>query len=170
LIADARTRALGHDDSPAVRDPVTRTLREYADRGVFRGLRAVKGRGGRVEYTFLWLTGRPITAIFDPTHQMLTFRALFPAVKSTPGVMKDIERSIAARRGRDVPAHKRFDARRARVGCMVKGGALSLTVEVLGASHEYTVRRTLSLINDLFVLLHETYPDYLVAHFGISSE
>jgi hypothetical protein len=69
-----------------------------------------------------------------------------------------------------VPAHKRFDGRRARVECTVRGGTLGLTVTVRGASHEYAVRRTLSLINDLFVLLHETYPDYLVTHFGISSE
>ena len=85
-------------------------------------------------------------------------------------MVKDIERSIAARRSREVPSHKRFDARRARLTCAVKGGALSLTVAVRGASHAYAVRRTLGLINDLFVLLHETYPDYLVAQFGISTE
>lgn len=145
-------------------------MHQYADRGVFRGLRAVERRAGRVEYTFLWLTKRPVAAVFDPTRQILTFPGLFPGVRSIPGLVEDLERSVVARRGRDVPVHKRFDARRARVECTVTRGTLSLSVAVRGASHEYAVRRTLGLINDLFVLLHATYPDYLVAHFGISSE
>jgi hypothetical protein len=170
LIAAARTRAPGDAEPPEIRHPVSKTLREYADRGVFRGFRAGAGRGGRVEYTFRWLTQRPLTAVFDPTRQVLTFRALFPAVRSTPGLLRDIERSVAARRDRRVPVHKRFDARRARIDCAVRAGAVSLAVAVRGASHEYAVRRSLALVNDLFVLLHETYPDYLVAHFGLSTE
>ena len=33
-------------------DTVTLTLKRYADRGVFRGLRVEPGRGGRLTYEF----------------------------------------------------------------------------------------------------------------------
>jgi hypothetical protein len=32
------------------------------------------------------------------------------------------------------------------------------------------VSQLLNLVNELFLMLHETYPDYLVAEFGLSAE
>lgn len=151
-------------------DPVGTTLREYADRGVFRGLRAERGRFGRIEYRFLWLTPRPLSATYDPVRGVVSFTRLFPAVDSVPGVAAALRASVAARATRRVPAHRRLDQRRARIRCAVRRGDLSLSVAVRGRSHEYAMRHALNLINDLFLLLHETYPDYLVAQFGLSSE
>ena len=39
-----------------------------------------------------------------------------------------------------------------------------------GRHHQYAVKAALNLINDLFLLLHEAYPEYLVEHFGLSTE
>ncbi len=77
---------------------------------------------------------------------------------------------VAARSTRAVPDHKRIDARRARLACAVSKGDFSLSVEIRGRNQHYAVSKTLNLVNEMFVALHEAYPDYLVEHFGISQE
>ena len=58
-------------------DVVTSTLQGYADRGVFRGFRSERVSGGRVRYTFGWLTRVPMTVVFDPARSVLAFPAVF---------------------------------------------------------------------------------------------
>jgi len=77
---------------------------------------------------------------------------------------------VIARASRTQTAHKRLDARRARTSCAVRDGALSLAVVIRGANGEYAVRHALNLVNDLFLLLQEHYPEYLVERFGLSTE
>ena len=65
----------------------TAALQAYADRGVFRGFRATPAPRGRVEYQFLWLTRKPMRAVFDSRRRVLTFPRCFPA--STPRRPRD---------------------------------------------------------------------------------
>lgn len=151
-------------------DPVTAALRAYADRGVFRGFRAMPSARGRAGYEFVWLLGRPMHARFDAGRGLLTFPALFPCVDPRSPMAAGLDALVRARTGRGQPAHKRVDARRARLSSAVKKGGWSLAVHVRGKNHEYAVQRALNLINELFLLLHESYPDYLVERFGLSPE
>jgi hypothetical protein len=155
--------------SAGLTDPVTAALQRYADRGVFRGFRAVPGARGRVDYVFLWLLRRPMTATFDARRGVLVFPALFPAV-TTPAMAAELKDLVTQRSTRDQPAHKRIDGRRARFACALRKGTWSLTVTIRGANHDYAVRGALNLINELFLALHTGYPEYLVEHFGASSE
>jgi hypothetical protein len=150
-------------------DPVSSALQRYADRGVFRGFRAVSGPRGRVDYVFLWLLRRPMTAAFDPRRGVLVFPALFPAVTST-AMSVELKDLVRQRSTKDQPAHKRLDGRRARITGALRKGTWSLTVAIRGANHDYAVRHTLNLINELFLALHTSYPEYLVEHFGMSTE
>lgn len=150
-------------------DPVSAALQRYADRGVFRGFRATPGPRGRVDYVFLWLLRRPMTATFEPRRGMLKFPALFPGV-NTPGMAAELTDLVTQRSTRDQPAHKRIDGRRARLSCAVRKNTWSLTVSVRGANYDYAVRHALNLINELFLALHTSYPEYLVEHFGMSTE
>jgi hypothetical protein len=154
----------------ALQDAVTAALRHYADRGVFRGFRAVASPRRRVDYQFQWLTRQPMRATFDAARGVLSFPALFPHAAQSPGLVAELRSLIDARATRAVPAHKRVDARRARIAATVRQGALSLSVQVRGSNHEYAVKHVLGVINELFVALHQGYPDYLIEHFGISAE
>jgi hypothetical protein len=155
--------------SDGPQDAVTAALRQYADRGVFRGFRATASRG-RIEYQFLWLTRLPMRAGFDLRRGVLRFPALLPNAAKSAGLVGEMKSIVAARPTRKVPAHKRIDARRARVAAAVTQGALSLSVQIRGSNHEYAVRHALNLINEMVVALHESYPDYLIAEFGMSAE
>jgi len=150
-------------------DPVSSALQRYADRGVFRGFRAVPGSRGRVDYVFLWLLRRPMTATFDPRRRVLVFPALFPAV-NTRAMAVELKDLVTQRSTKDQPAHKRIDGRRARITCALRKGTWSLSVEIRGANHDYAVRHALNVINELFLALQTSYPEYLVEHFGLSTE
>jgi hypothetical protein len=137
---------------------------------VFRGFRASSAQRGRVEYEFLWLWRRPLHAVFEIRSGMLSFPALFPGVGGAAEMLSVLKGLVASRAERHQPAHKRIDARRARVSCAVRNGVFSLAVHIRGANHEYAVRHALNLINELFLALQETYPDYLIERFGLSTE
>ena len=137
---------------------------------MFRGFRATPGVRGRVEYQFLWLLRGPMRAVFDVRRSVLAFAALFPHIEAKSAMALELKSLVLSRSRRDQPAHKRLDARRARITSATRKGDWSLAVEIRGANHEYAVRHALNLINELFLVLHETYPEYLVEHFGMSTE
>jgi hypothetical protein len=146
---------------------LTPALKAYADRGVFRGFSATPAARGRVEYEFLWLTRRPIRAVFNSRASTLAFPALLP---SLPADAAQEVKAIVSRRGRGLPAHKRIDARKARVAGAMRGGAFSLTVTVKGDNHAYATSHVLNLINELFLALQASHPAYLIEKFGFSTE
>jgi len=149
---------------------VSPVLQRYADRGVFRGFRAVPAARGRIDYQFIWLLRRPMHAVFDGRRGVLSFRGLFPGVDSRSAMALELRAMVRSRSGKNQPAHKRLDARRAQISCSVRTAEWSLTVAIRGGNHEYAVRHALNLINELFLVLHESYSEYLVEHFGMSAE
>jgi hypothetical protein len=151
-------------------DTITRTLQQYADRGVFRGFSVTPRKRGGSEYRFTWLTQRPTTIEYDPAVRALTFRRLFPAVRSRPAIAGALHELVAHRASRDLPPHKRLDKRKAILASSVRNGDWTLKVTVRGRNDEYATRFTLNVVNELFLLLHESFPDYLIEHFGISGE
>ena len=120
-----------------------------------------------MSYQFLWLTRRPMHASIDRRGR-LTFTALLP--QATKEIVAEMKSLVAARSTRAVPEHKRIDARRARLACVLRKGHLTLAIDIRGQNQEYAVKQVLNLINDMFVALHESHPEYLVEHFGISQE
>lgn len=150
--------------------PVTAALQSYADRGVFRGFRATALARGKTAYDFQWLLRPPMRTVFDSRTATLTFPALFPGIDRTSPMLAGLDAVVAARSARSQPAHKRLDARRARVSRTLRRGDWSLTVTIRGANHGYAVRHALNLVNELFLFLQETWPDYLIERFGLSPE
>lgn len=145
-------------------------LQQYADRGVFRGFRTTPRPGGKYEYTFTWLMRRPFTLSHDPARGVLAFRNLFPNLEPRSPIAIALREVVADRTTRRVPAHKRFDGRKAQASCAVRRGTFSLTMRVRGRHEAYAVRQLLNLVNELFLVLHESYPDYLIAQFGLAAE
>ena len=151
-------------------DAVTAALQSYAERGVFRGFRTTPLARGRTDYHFHWLLRRSMHAMLDTRRGVLTFPALFPGVDTNSSMVSTLNAIVRRRTSAREAAHKRIDGRRARVTTIVRRGEWSLIVHVRGANGEYAVQRALNLINELFVALHESYPDYLVERFGLSAE
>jgi hypothetical protein len=151
-------------------DVITDILQKYADRGVFRGFQTATRSGGRREYRFIWLIDQPFTLTFDPRSNRLACVKLFAKIGRTTPLASDLQAAVRERTTPAVPPHKRVDARRARLEPAIRNGAFSIALTIRGANHEDAVRKLLNLVNELFLLLRERYPDYLSAQFGMSTE
>lgn len=161
-------RAVGQTSSlPVVVDA---TLQTYADRGVFRGFSATDAPRGLRHYRFVWLTRRPMVVTLAPPRRRMTFVRLFPDVARTPGVASALQQALARASRRTTPAHRRLGPRRGTITCRRDGKDLSLSLTIAPGTGVHAVKAALGIVNDLFQLLHECYPDYLAAHFGISDE
>lgn len=106
----------------------------------------------------------------SPARRVLTFVRLFPAVAATPGVAPALKQAIASASTRALPAHRRIDPKRARMSGRVSGGDLTLQLTLEAGRASSTVRAALAVVNDLFLLMRECYPDYLTAQFGLPDE
>ena len=109
-------------------------------------------------------------ALFDERRGVLVFPTLFPHVDGKAAMAIALKAHVLSRSRRDQPAHKRLDARRVRITAAMRQGHWSLSVAIRGANHFYGVRHALNLINELILVLHERYPEYLIEHFGMSTE
>ena len=149
------------------------TLRGYADRGVFRGFSADDGAGGVRRYRFLWLTRRPMTVTLSRDRRALTFTALLPLARSVPKLGESVRREVQALTSPERPKYRRLDERRVTISPRSVNGDFALRVSIKSEQRragEYAVRSALGVVNELFLFLHEMYPDYLAAHFGVSQE
>jgi hypothetical protein len=149
---------------------VEAVLQEYAHRGVFRGFSTTRRQGGRYDYTFTWLMSRPFTLSYDPARRSLSFKALLPHVQARSPMAAVLRHVVAERSTGRVPRHKRFDGRKVQAVCGIHRGSFRLTVRVRGPHEADAVRHLLGLVNELFLALHEMFPDYLIAEFGLSPE
>ena len=149
---------------------VTDALQKYSDRGVFRGLNTTPRPGGRCRYTFTWLMRRPFTLDYDPARRVLSFKNLLPHVDARSPMAAALRAVVAERSTPRVPSHKRLDGRKVQASCAIQRGSFTLTMRVRGEHGAYAVQQLLGLVNDLFLVLQDGYPDYLTAQFGLSLE
>ncbi len=151
-------------------DAVARALQRYADRGVFRGFSVRTGRRGRLDFSFTWLTRRPTLLTYEPKTGVLSFTHLLPGVGRDRALVSELTTIVADHMRAAVPRHRRIDARRTRAECSARNGHLTLTLKMRGAHHAYAVQRGLNLVNQLFLFLQDSYPEYLIEHFGLPAE
>ena len=159
----------GQDRASHGVDAITEAMQGYADRSVFRGFSVRQGRD-RVEYQFTWLTPRPMTVAYDLKTHTLIFRNVLPDVASNSPLLAEARALVEDRTRNCLPAHRRIDARRARLSLTLHRKCVSLTWSIRGQHHQYVVKKALNFVNELFVMLHATYPDYLIKSFGFPDE
>jgi hypothetical protein len=109
-------------------------------------------------------------AVFDARRGVLSFPSLFPGVARPSPKASGLDAIVRDSSSSRQPAHKRLDGRRVRVTGTVRRGDWWLVITVRGRNHAYAVQRALNLVNDLFLFLHESHPEYLIEHFGLSPE
>ncbi len=145
---------------------VRESLQVYADRGIFRGFNEV--RPGR--FSFVWLLQHQMELNLDTTRHVLRFRQLLPGITADSPMYTELKSFIAERHDKQLPDHRRIDRRRAEVTCSNRGGFVSISLQVKNNQYTYGVSKIVNLVHELFVLLRESYPDYLVENFDIPQE
>ena len=151
-------------------DVVRNALQVYAERGVFRGLDEVKTRSGRQSFKFAWLGNRALEFAIDTERALLTFKQLLPNVPANSSLYSELKRFIKSRDDRDLPKHRRIDAKRAEVGCANRGGNVSITLKVKNNQYAYGLNRLVNLVHEVFVQLNDSHPDYMCENFDVPQE
>jgi hypothetical protein len=163
-------RAVTARDAAAAGD----ALREYAERGVFRGFAEAPRRGGGRDYEFRWLAGTTFRVRLDPRARRLVWSDVLPEVPARSPMDRAFRAWVRERSSERLPAHRRIDPRRVALVCTNRGGrmsvALALRRRAAANAREdwtYAARRGVSLMNEIFHgFLRGPYYEYMVRHFG----
>lgn len=152
-------------------DIVTAELRRFADRGVFRGFGRRELRGGRFEFRFHWHAPWPHRLLFDPERRTLVLRDLLPDVPYRSRIDREFRAFLAARSGRELPAHRRIDPSRLRLEASNRAGTISVRGSVAEGELRYAANKTVKLLNEIFLgFLAGPYDQYMVEVFGAPEE
>jgi hypothetical protein len=151
-------------------DVVRSGLRDYANRGVFRGLDEKKSQNGSYAFTFWWLGGHPLEFSLDTAKSALIFKQILPNVPSKSPLYSELRRFLETRTDVDLPDHRRIDPRRAEVLCVNRSGKVSIGLKVKKNQYAYALNRLLNLVHELFVQLNDLHPDYMCENFDVPQE
>lgn len=151
-------------------DVVRKNLRTYADRGVFRGLSEVAPRNGKQSFTFVWLGNRLLEFDVDTKAARLTFKRLLPNVPPKSELYSELKQFLKGRHDRDLPKHRRIDAKRAEVDWVNRAGNVSIILKVRNNHYAYGTNRLVNLVHEIFVQLNDSRPDYMCENFDIPQE
>ena len=149
---------------------VRRKLQGFADRGVFRGFLETPGRGENAEFQFVWLEERPFYLRVNVKSGRLEFRDIVPNVELNSDLHREVRAYIRGRHATELPAHRRIDLGRAEAFCTNRGGNLSIGLKVKRNQYAYGTTKIVNLVNEVFVLLHTEFFEYMVENFGASEE
>ena len=152
------------------RETVLECLREYADRGIFRGFGTSVDRKGNLECRFLWHAPEPHRLRFEPGRSALVFVDLLPAVPYPSEMDRALRAFVAGRSGEELPAHRRIDPAKASAAAGT-AGKVSIEVRCLDGDFEYTANKAVKLVNEIFLnFLAGPYDGYMIEHFGAPEE
>ncbi|MEK6323966.1 MAG: hypothetical protein AABN33_20170 [Acidobacteriota bacterium] len=151
-------------------DVVGRGLQAYADRGVFRGFDEVKSRNGKPGFRFVWLGSRLLNFSLDSQKGVLKFKNLLPNVPSNSMLYSDLKRFLKSRSDRKIPKHRRVDASRAEVSWTNRRGNVSIALTVKNNQYAYGLNKLVNLVHEIFVLLNDSYADYMSENFDAPQE
>lgn len=149
---------------------VRKTLREYADRGVFGSFTEKALKNSKVQFDFLWLHNRRYTLVFDGEKGSLTFKDCFPHVPAGSEIYGGIKDFLKERSDSKLRAHRRIDPTRAVVACSMRSGKVSLRVEVRRNQYMYATKKLLNLVHETFLMIDQCFTEYLHEHFDFPEE
>lgn len=151
---------------------VTRTLEDYASRGVFRGFGARPSRGSKATYRMMWHRDRMFELVFDPKAKSLRIPCVLPEVPADSSMYKELKAFVKSRQGEALPEHRRVDPARAEIKLFNRGGNVSLTLKVKDEDLEYGTRGLINVVHEIYlVFLYDgRYYDYMVETFDLDPD
>ena len=152
-------------------DIVANTLQSYARRGVFRGFSRGDVRNGRAVFRMVWHWNRDFDLIFDSHRGIMRFPLLLPDARNNSTLYRHLKQFIKSRQSAQLPDHRRIDNKKAKVGCSVRGGHVSVALTVKNGDYEYGARKLINLVQEIFlVFLADNYYEYLVDAFDLDPD
>ncbi len=151
-------------------DAVRGCLKEYADRGVFRGYTERPARLGRIVFRFSWLAREPYDLQYEPRTGTFVFLNVLPNVPARTPLARALKTFVKGRSAESLPEHRRIDPARAVVSAFVRGGDMRLRVVARRGEHAYGANRVVNLMHEVYLHLHSYFPEYLWENYDVSQD
>ena len=146
-------------------------LESYARRGVFRSFSQTRADGSQTEFRFYWLWNLPFRLSFDGKRKILSFKKLLPGVLPGSELNIQLKAFIKDRCSSDQPEHRRLDPKRVSIRYSNLRGNVSISFLVVKNDYEYGVKKSVNLVNEIFVgFLNVYFPEYIAQHFHRQEE
>jgi len=151
---------------------VTEILQTYADRGVFRGFSAGAASASKASFRMVWHHDRTFEMLFDSRRRTMRFPVVLPGVPAGSAMYREFREYLHSRQASDLPEHRRVDPARALLRCNNRDGAVSVAITSLDGDFEYTTRKLIHTVHEIFLgFLHDgPYYEYLVEQFGLDPD
>jgi len=151
---------------------VTGRLKQYAERGVFRGFSPVQDRSEKTTYRILWHRDRVFDLVLDPKKATLRFSCVLPGVPPDSAMYKEFKAFVRSRQAEDIPEHRRIDKARAEVRPYNRTGDIALTLRVKDGDYDYGAQKLVHLVHEVYLgfLCDGRYRDYMIAHLGLDPD
>jgi hypothetical protein len=156
-------------DPRLVSQAVSRLLRGYAERGVFRSFSEGQRRGGTTTFQMVWHHGRLFRFALDTTGGLVSFPTLLPEVPPRSPMQRDLKAFLRSFETDEVPPHRRIDPAKARLRITRRAGGLSVALAVKNGEFEYCTRRLVHLAQEVFLVFlpDGPYYEYRVEKLGL---
>lgn len=151
---------------------VAAVLEDYAKRGIFRGFSRGPTRAGKAVFKMLWHRDRNFELILDPARNTLRFPVVLPQVPAASAMYAEFQQFVDSRFAADLPDHRRIDKSKVAIRCANRKGDVSLTLTVLDGDYQYSTRKLVNLVHEVFLvfLFDGRYYDYLVETFDLDPD
>lgn len=151
---------------------VTEQLKRYATRGVFREFSERSLGAARIEYRFVWLTHRPIHAVFNAKTNVLKIVDVLPGIAPRSTMDQALRAFLSSRFDSQLPAHRRLSkALVRRLECTNRNGTVSIGLTLGARKLEDATRQAVLLISEIFQnFLAGPYHEYMVLNFDLPED
>jgi hypothetical protein len=151
---------------------VTEQLKSYATRGVFREFSAIPAGSQRVEYRFVWLSSRPIQAVFDAKSNVLRLVDLLPGIKPRSPMDRALREFLADRFSARLPTHRRLSKTFIReLKATNREEAISLSLKLNSRQAGEGAKQAIHLVSEIFQnFLAGPHHEYMVREFDIPED
>jgi hypothetical protein len=153
-------------------DAVTDQLKYYAMRGVFREFSSKPLGNQRAEFRFVWLTARPIHAVFDAKTNVFKIVDLLPGIASRSPMDRALRDFIDSRFSKTLLEHRRLSKtviRELKLANRKEAITLALTLNARQAGEG--ARQAVHLISEIFQsFLAGPYHEYMVREFDVRED
>ena len=151
---------------------VRENLQHYANLGTFRSFAETDRRGRATVFRFVWFRDLTFTVTFLPDARRLVFQDLLPGVPARSAMDRELRSFLTDRHARDLPEHRRIEARKLDVRALNRGGSVSLVCTIKGGHAVYGVRKAVNLVHEIFTIFLSDgrYAQYQVEHLRLNPE
>ena len=148
------------------------TLEEYAARGVFKGFSRRETGRRKALYSVHWHRNQLFEFTYDGAKQSMRIACVLPQVPARSAMYREFKLWLKARQEESLPDHRRCDSAKVQLKTYNRGGDIALTLQMLDDDLEYSVRKLVSLVNEIYLdfLSSGLYFDWLIETFDLDPD